>query len=281
GLERVLGDQLELVDEQDPASVAGCRDQPAGEAEVLERQVLLADPLQPIGRRLALVAQPAAKLTHVDRIAAPERDDAIAGLLVTATLEDEQRGREARAESARRLARPVHQLMVRLAAEVELEGQLGEGIPTLLWHRRRLDRRPVQLVRVVERRLLADDDLAAHEAGLKRDVLQRFEQVRLTGAEIAGDEQARRLRALRDVVGNPFEQSPEACLDPRLPAAKRQDGITIRHTGSQGLDGATCLKSIEGGSPVEPGPIPLVGASRLTAGGWASGAWLASGLDGS
>src|SRR5262249_35556114 len=93
-LERVLGDQLQLVDEQHPAGVAGRRDQPAGEAEVLERLVALTDPLETVGGRLALVPQPAAKLPGVDRVAAPEGDDPVPDLLVPRALEDEQRGRE-------------------------------------------------------------------------------------------------------------------------------------------------------------------------------------------
>ena len=58
GLERILGDQLQLVDQQHPAGV-GRRDQSTGEGEILERQVALADALQAVGRGLTLVAQPA------------------------------------------------------------------------------------------------------------------------------------------------------------------------------------------------------------------------------
>ena len=89
-------------------------------------------------------------------------------------------------EAAARLLHPLVEVHVARAVRVQLAGELRQRGAPPPRHHRRADRRPVQLGGVVQRRLLADHDLAGDEALVAGDVLQVLQQVGLARAEVAG-----------------------------------------------------------------------------------------------
>ena len=118
-------------------------------------------------------------------------------------------------------------------------------------HRRPRDRRLEDLGRVMQRRLLADDDLADDEALRQRLVPQVLQQVALAGAEVAADEQA----AGGAAGAHRLQPLLEAPLDLVLRRAQRQHGVAVGHAGAQRLDGAPLRHACAAAGFVAPGAV--------------------------
>ncbi len=114
----------------------------------------------------------------------------------------------------------------------EPQGHLLQPRTRLPRHACRLCGRLDQLHRVVQRCLLADHDLADHEAGVQGPVLQVLQQVGLARSEPAVDH-----HSLRPVTSarhrcKALQQLVEAVFDRRLQRAQRLHGVTVGHTRS-------------------------------------------------
>src|SRR4029453_3127332 len=90
---------------------------------------------------------------------------------------------------------------------------------------------PEHLRRVVQRGLLADDHPADRVPRVQREVGEVFEQVALSVAEPAAEQQPP-----RDAAARGSTLALEPVLDCRLPATQGGDGVAARYPGAQRLD---------------------------------------------
>jgi hypothetical protein len=138
---------------------------------------------------------------------------------------------------------PTGELGVAGAVEAEFPGDLGQGGADPAGRDGGPDRRPVDLDRVVERRLLADDVLADDEPLLQGDLLEVFEKVGLAGPEVPGDQETGRSACLRSVLPHLAQSRPERLFDLRVGAAEGDHRDPVRHPGPQRLDRSPRLDS--------------------------------------
>jgi hypothetical protein len=75
--QRIAPDQLDLVEQHDPAGEAGGGHQARGEAEALQRQLARRDRLEGPGRGLAGLPEAPLQLGDADRVAGPEAHDPV------------------------------------------------------------------------------------------------------------------------------------------------------------------------------------------------------------
>ena len=245
----VRPDQLQFVQEHDPALVAGALDQLDGKPQALRRQ--LGGPGRPEGTRLLLPyrRQPALDFRDLQPVSRPERFDPAVQLDVVQPLVDEQARGEHPAEQAAGGGGlgPLQEVRGGPGTPVRHQTEFFYQPSPAIRHPSVLDRGPEHLPQVVERRLLADGDPAAHETTRERPALEMRQQVRLARAEVSGDQHpqgvARRPAGLR----GPGEQRGERLFRPRLVAAQHRHRIPVGHAVPQSLDGAPL------GQPLLPG----------------------------
>jgi hypothetical protein len=93
-------------------------------------------------------------------------------------------------------------------------------------------------VRLAERRLFADDDLAHCKVLVEGDVLQPLEQVRFAGPEVTTDQQARELASATSLGIDLAEVIDESFLHRSLIGAQVTDRISVRNAGPERFDRA-------------------------------------------
>ena len=221
--QRVPPDELDLVEQQHPADVPGGPQQPGREGPALPRQLTRRHGTEVVDAGLINGLEGPPQIGGPDRVAGPEADDGvdhlarIGGVGGAQPLVHDQGGREPVRDGPR--VKPADQVAV--GGRVGVQGRRGFGEDT--WHPggrdQRLDGGAVDLRRVVQGRLLADDDGADDETPLVRHGAQVREQVALARPETSRDQPA---------AGTEVEQGVEGVLDLVLPGSEGGDGVSTR-----------------------------------------------------
>ena len=241
--QRIPADQLDLIEQNDPAGVARRPQQPGSEPEPLARQVADCDRSERIEPGRAHRSQGAAEFGDAQGLTAPKPHERVDHLIAARHVASAKsfmakEGRcKALVQATRGGGHPPAQLGVSGRVRVQGSRGIGQGLMPTSGIHGGLDGRPDRLHRVVQRCLFADDDRAHGKAIRHGEMTQVGEEVALSSAEPSAKQNPGWARRGAPRLTHLPEQRGEPVLRFRLSGAQGGHCIPARHAGAESFHG--------------------------------------------